>query len=144
MVKSSSKAKLSKRYWWLSLEHCQHIKGWDRSQLNPTYTRRISLLSTPRPRLRLGLGLITMISYSWWGLTITKKLFTTNNVIKNCLQQYASDLSVACIHMCYLQFIQYHFCPFMIFISMQLMWNHSLQCLLSQRTIGLPSLGLLQ
>ena len=68
MVKSSSKAKSSKRYWWLSLEHCQHIKGWDRSQLNPTYTRRISLLSTP---LRLGLGLITMISYSWWGLTIT-------------------------------------------------------------------------
>ena len=29
------------------------------------------MLSTPRPRLRLGLGLITTISYSWWGLTIT-------------------------------------------------------------------------
>ena len=34
----------------------------------------------------------------------------------------------------YLQSVQYHFCPFMIFISMQLMWYHSLQCLLSQRS----------
>ena len=65
------------------------IKAWDRSQLNPTCTRRISLLSTPRPRFAYN-DILLMVGFNynlnrpshyippyrsggymgwWWGIT---------------------------------------------------------------------------